>query len=139
MLNWLKSESKKPNTLGQRGEKFAQTEYTKKGFKIISANFFNKKGLRKGEVDFIAADKANIIFVEVKTRTSSVGRFGTGQEAVNHFKQLKLLKSVKLFLLQYPQYQKLRPQIDVCVVEHHELDKQPFSAIIIPNAVEDWN
>ena len=87
----------------------------------------------------MAADGKTVVFVEVKTRTTSVGKFGTGQESVNKFKQLKLLKSVKLFLLQYPKYQALRPQIDVCVVNYNELDKQPFSAIIISNAVEDWS
>ena len=139
MIPWFKSTPKKPTTLGQRGEEFAQTQYTKKGYKIITANYFNKKGLRKGEVDFVAADGKTVVFVEVKTRTTSVGKFGTGQESVNKFKQLKLLKSVKLFLLQYPKYQALRPQIDVCVVNYNELDKQPFSAIIISNAVEDWS
>lgn len=141
MFNWLKSKSeiKKPKTLGQLGEEFAQKEYEKRGFKIIASNFFNKKGLRKGEIDFIAVKDAQITFVEVKARQILSGKFGTGAEAVNNFKQLKLLKAVKIFLLQHREYKDFKPQIDVCLVRYNELDKQPFSAIIISNAVEDWN
>lgn len=139
MFNFLKNLKQKPKSLGQRGEEFAQAEYKKRGYKIIAANFFNKKGLRKGEVDFIVKNKKEIIFVEVKTRHVLSAKYGTGAEAVNAFKQLKLLKAVKIFLLQHPKYQDLQPKIDVCVVRYNELDSPAFSAIIIPNAVEDWN
>lgn len=137
MLNWLKKDIKL-KTLGQVGEEFAQAEYRKRGYEIVAANFFNKKGLRKGEVDFIAKNKTEIIFVEVKSRTDGSKKFGQGGEAVNIFKQIKLLKAVKIYLLQNPKYLNLRPQIDVCVVKCNIIDKKPYSAIIIPNAVEDW-
>ena len=142
MFNWLGSKSKeafKPKSLGQRGEEFAQEFYIKQGFKIIVANFFNKKGLRKGEVDFIAANKTDIVFVEVKTRHVGDKKFGSGAEAVNAYKQLKLLKAVKIFLQQNPKYSKLKPQIDVCLVDYSELDNPQFCAKILVNAVEDWN
>jgi len=138
MLNWLKS-SAKPKSLGQLGEELAQEEYKKRGYKIIAANFFNKKGLRLGEVDFIAADAKTIIFVEVKTRASSVNKFGTGAEAVNQFKQIKILKAVKVFLQKNQKYQDLRPQIDVCEILSGGVDKPAESVKIISNAVEDWN
>lgn len=128
----------KPKTLGQRGEEFAQTIYKQKGFQIIGENVYNKKGLRKGEVDFIVKDKHKIIFVEVKTR-SGASRFGTAEESVNIFKQLKLLKAVKLYLLQNREYLKLQPQIDVCVVDYSELDNSFKCAKILMNAVEDTN
>lgn len=137
MFNPFKSKSVKPKTLGQLGEEFAQDEYKKKGFKIIASNFFNKKGLRKGEVDFIATNGMQIVFVEVKTRHSFDKKFGSGAEAVNVYKQTKLLKAVKIFLLQNPKYFKLTPQIDVCEVKYNELDNPPFCAKIISNAVED--
>jgi putative endonuclease len=141
MFNWFKksTEPKKPKTLGQLGEEFAQAEYKKSGYKVIAANFFNPKGLRRGEIDFIAKNKKNIVFVEVKTRAIGEGKFGSAAEAVNYFKQQKLLKAVKIFLLQNQQYQSLQPQIDVCVVEYGEFDKMFRCAKIISNAVEDWN
>src|SRR5579864_7807709 len=97
MFGFLKSKIQKPKPLGQLGEEFAQEEYKRRGFSIIASNFFNKKGLRLGEVDFIATAKNRIIFVEVKTRNAASEKFGTGAEAVNAFKQIKLLKAVKTF------------------------------------------
>ncbi len=126
-------------SLGQLGEEFAQQHYKNHGCEIIAANFFNKTGLRKGEIDFIAKIGQQIIFVEVKTRDALEDAFGGGAESVNHFKQLKLLRAVKLFFLEYPEYEAFVPQIDVCLVTYREFDKPPFSAIIIPNAVDDWN
>ena len=137
MLNWLKKQ--KPKSLGQLGEEYAQREYKKRGYKIVAANFFNRKGKRLGEIDIVAADKKKIIFVEVKTRHINDKKFGTGAEAVNIFKQLKILKAVKIFLLKNRKYADLQPQIDVCVVDYNELDINPFCAKIISNAVEDWS
>lgn len=140
MFNFLKSKPQKPKTLGQLGEEFAQGQYKKQGYEILTANFFNKKGKRLGEIDFVAKNKEKLVFVEVKTRTAlSSEKFGTAAEAVNAFKQQKILRAVKVFLLGNRQYQNLRPQIDVCTVSFSELDKPSFSAIIIPNAVEDWS
>ena len=48
--------------------------------------------MRLGEIDFIAKDKEQIIFVEVKTRNTSADKFGTAAEAVNEFKQIKFLR-----------------------------------------------
>ena len=129
----------KPKSLGQRGEEFAQSVYKEKGFEIIGANVYNKKGLRKGEIDFIAKNKEQIIFVEVKTRSTAESKFGTAEESVNMFKQLKLLKAVKLYLLQNQKYLKLQPQIDVCVVDYSELDNSFKCAKILMNVVEDSN
>src|SRR4051812_44319708 len=112
MLTWFSKKEQKPKSLGQLGEEFAQEVYKNRGYEIVAANFFNKKGLRKGEIDFIAANKQLVIFVEVKTRHTGPNRFGKGAESVNIFKQIKLLKAVKIFLLQNPKYRELQPQID---------------------------
>ncbi len=157
MFGWLKKQNK-PKTLGQLGEELAQEEYKKRGCKVIAANFFNKKGKRLGEIDFIAKDKQHIIFVEVKTRTRDYSRFGTAAESVDRFKQIKLLKAVKVFLLGNPEFAKLKPQIDVCIIRITDasqlklvqmnpvkylapkgIDKIGRDVKMIPDAVEDWN
>ncbi len=57
----------KNQNLGKIGERLATNILLKKGFKIISHNFF----CRFGELDIIAqTSKGKIIFVEVKTLTS---------------------------------------------------------------------
>lgn len=140
MFGWLKFKAESANkTLGQIGEEQAQAEYKKRGYQVIAANFFNRSGKRLGEIDFVAKNESQIIFVEVKTRTGVEGRFGTAAEAVNFFKQKKLLRAVKVFLAGNPEYQKLQPQIDVCVMEYSEVDKAFKPAKIIANAVEDMN
>ena len=54
------------NELGQKGESIAAEMLQKKGYKIVERNWkFN--GL---EVDIIALTKTDIVFVEVKTRSS---------------------------------------------------------------------
>lgn len=136
--------SKKPSsealkTLGQLGEEAAQKEYKIRGYEILAANFFNRKGKRLGEADFIARDKTSLVFVEVKTRGMGQGRFGTGAEAVDIYKQRKILKAVKVFLLSHQEFQALRPQIDVCIMEQGPFDKSLKCAKIITNAVEDEN
>jgi putative endonuclease len=134
MFNFLK---KKSQTLGARGEGFAQDEYKKRGYTIVATNAFNRKGKQVGEIDFIARNKDSIVFVEVKTRTSSEGKFGTPAEAVNVFKQQKFLKAVKFYLAAHPEFRSLRPQIDVCAVVLSSIDKTPESVILMPNVVED--
>ena len=134
MFNW----NKKPKSTGQLGEEFAQKEYKKLGFTIIAANEYNKKGKQMGEIDFIAKNKEKIVFVEVKSRTDGDGKFGSGFEAVDMFKQVKLLRAVKIYILHNTKYQSLIPQIDVCVVRLSSVDNTPESATIVANAVEDW-
>lgn len=129
----------KPLTLGQWGERVAAEAYEQKGYTILSRNEFNRQGLRLGEIDFIAHTKKDIAFVEVKTRTQERDLFGTGFEAVSLSKQRKLLKAVHSFRNRQPQFNSLRPHIDVCVVLAPLLDRQKVSVKIIENSVEDWN
>jgi len=125
------------NSLGAYGESIAQAHYRKLGYRILATNLFNSRGKRISEIDFIATFAQAIHFVEVKTRRVQVCRFGSGRDAVDIFKQQKLLKLVYLFLLKHPYYQSFRPQIDVCLVELSGLDKAQFSVTIVPHAVGD--
>jgi Holliday junction resolvase-like predicted endonuclease len=125
------------SSLGYLGEQAAQGEYRKRGLRIVVANLFNSRGRRMGEIDFIALGNQTIYFVEVKTRTKLIDRFGGACQAVGALKQRRLLKLAKLFLLQHPQFRHLRPQIDVCVVIPINLDKRQFSVTILANVVTD--
>jgi putative endonuclease len=139
MFNLFKPAIKKPKSLGQMGEEFAQEEYKKRGYTIIAKNEYNKKGKRLGEIDIIAKNKDTIVFVEVKTRTEGADKFGKGVESVNIYKQQKILRAVKMYFLRNQEYLNLQPKIDVCILEYSEVDKSFKPATIIPNAVEDWN
>lgn len=56
-------------SVGTCGEKMAMRYLKKNGYKILARNWYNKTGIRLGEIDIIAQKKDGpIVFVEVKTR-----------------------------------------------------------------------
>lgn len=78
--------------LGKIGEQIAVEYLEKQNYKILKRNFYCKQG----EIDIIAKDKQEIVFIEVKTRTNI--NFGKPAEAVNEVKQKHMYKSAKYFL-----------------------------------------
>jgi len=79
-------------TTGRIGEKIAADLLHKKGYKILETNW----RFKHMEIDIIAADKSNIVFVEVKTRTSSL--FGTPEEAVDEEKRRLITIAAKAYI-----------------------------------------
>lgn len=57
------------NIIGKQGEKIAVEIMRKKGFRILETNWH----FGHLEMDIIAANRKEIVFVEVKTRTSTYG------------------------------------------------------------------
>ena len=78
--------------IGKLGEDIAENYLKQKGYKILDRNF----ECRQGELDIIALDKKEIVFIEVKTRTSN--KYGTPSEAVNKTKQKHMLQTIKYYL-----------------------------------------
>lgn len=70
--------------VGRKGEDLAFTLLKEQGYKILERNY--KSSL--GEIDIIAQEGKTLVFVEVKTRSSS--DFGTAKWAVDAKKQRKL-------------------------------------------------
>jgi len=82
----------KHNDLGKQGEQ-AAVEYLKsKGYKILETNW----RYEKSEIDIIATHKDDLIFVEVKTRSSMA--FGYPEEAVDNKKQNQMSNAAGNFL-----------------------------------------
>jgi len=73
--------------VGGLGEKIASDFLKKSGYRVIEKNFRS----RYGEIDIIALDGQDIVFVEVKLRNNL--SFGSGREAVSPAKQLRIIKS----------------------------------------------
>ena len=69
--------------LGDRGERAAVKYLKQQGFKIVARQYSNSYG----EVDIIAREANSVVFVEVKTRTST--NDGRPFEAVDIRKQEK--------------------------------------------------
>lgn len=123
-------------TLGAWGEQIACEEYLRRGLVLVARNIHNHRGKQLGEIDLVMRTDQQLVFVEVKTRRPS--RFGSGAEAVTKQKQRKLVRIISWFCRRFPQYNRLQPRIDVCVVEvgfGSQLDKSAPNVIIIPDAV----
>jgi putative endonuclease len=84
-------------TLGREGEDRAARFLAKKGYKILERNY----STRSGEIDLVALHNGEVVFVEVKTRTSDA--YGAPELAVNPRKQLRMIKAA----LGYIKYKKL--------------------------------
>ena len=78
--------------IGKIGEDKA-TEYLEKlGYKIIERNFVAKQG----EIDIIAKDKQELVFIEVKTRTNNL--YGKPIDSVNKPKQKHFTNTVEYYI-----------------------------------------
>ena len=78
--------------LGKWGEDQACSYLFKNGYKILQRNY----RCRFGEIDIVACKADELVFVEVKTRTSNA--YGYPAEAVSYRKQLKYDKLAMCFL-----------------------------------------
>ena len=77
----------------------AATEFLKKnGYDIIGRNYKNNWGRRKGEIDIIAKDGNELVFVEVKTRKSERYYTSLPEENINHAKLQKLARIADEYL-----------------------------------------
>lgn len=93
------------NLAGAWGETVAAEYLRKKKYKLLAAGYRT----RLGEIDLIASNRKNLIFVEVKLRKS--GEFATPREFVDFHKQARLRSTAEMYLSRYPT--KLQPRFDV--------------------------
>lgn len=119
-------------SLGSRGEKLVAAYYKKLGYEILDQNYIFPHGKQIGELDVIAKKDSELVFVEVKTRSNN--KFGGPFESVDRYKQRKLVKMAKLYMLLNPKLQPLDYRIDVAAVD---IDNPVQPVIILTNAVED--
>ncbi|RJR31138.1 YraN family protein [Candidatus Parcubacteria bacterium] len=104
--------------LGDRGQSIAKKYLQKRGYKIKAENYC----IKGGELDIVASFLDRIIFVEVKTRTTS--QFGSGEEAVNYKKIESLIRTARTFLHQN-NLQNVNFQIDLITVDFSDNRKKP--------------
>lgn len=79
--------------LGNRGEEAAARYLAGRGFRILERGY----RARCGEIDLIAREGEDLVFVEVKTRHSL--RCGDPLEAVTETKRRRILRAASLYLL----------------------------------------
>ena len=72
--------------LGRLGERLAAESLLSRGYRILERNF----RCRYGEIDLVAEDEQDLVFVEVKTRRGTA--YGLPEEAVTPRKQHKIVE-----------------------------------------------
>jgi putative endonuclease len=83
--------------LGKEGEDRAARFLAGRGYTILERNYRTQSG----EIDLIALHRGEVVFVEVKTRTSDA--YGAPELAVNPKKQRRMIRTA----LGYIKYKKL--------------------------------
>ena len=103
--------------LGKQGERLAEQYLKKQGYRLIKRNYTTPYG----EADLVFSHGDEIVFVEVKTRTSA--DFATAKQAVNADKQAKYRK----IALHYGKGTEPNARFDV-------IEVYPDEIVHIPNA-----
>lgn len=78
--------------IGKIGEDLAAKYIQSLGYTIIERNF----AATQGEIDIVARDKKELVFIEVKTRTNTL--YGRPIEAVNNPKKKHLISTAQYYL-----------------------------------------
>jgi putative endonuclease len=79
--------------LGRRGEDLAHRYLRNAGFRVVARNYRPNEG--EAEVDIIARDGDTVVFVEVKSRSSS--DFGAPDRAIGNDKQKNIVRAARSY------------------------------------------
>jgi len=80
---------------GRWGEKLAASFLKRQGYRILARNYVSPVG----EMDIVAREGEELVFVEVKTRTSE--GFGGPLRAVGRAKRRKIVQVARSYLARY--------------------------------------
>lgn len=78
--------------LGNAGERLAAQHLQRAGYVVRAMNY----RCQVGEIDIVAEESGDIVFVEVKTRRSTA--YGLPEEAITPAKQRKLIAAAQTYL-----------------------------------------
>ncbi len=78
--------------IGRSAEIAAAAELGKRGYRILTSNYRR----RMGEIDFVAEENGQIVFVEVRCKRTEA--FGTPAESITPAKQARLAATAQCYL-----------------------------------------
>ena len=114
-------------SLGDRGEIIAAAYLADRGYQILD----KKVRASFGELDLVARDKNEIVFVEVKTRSGAT--FGRPEEAVGAIKQKQMYRLAQWYL-QKNKLLKMNARFDVIAIFYDGVGEPKIRHI--PNAFD---
>jgi putative endonuclease len=91
LRSWLAERFRK-KSLGQRGEDAASRFLKRLGYRIVARGLDS----RFGELDIVAVDGRTVVFVEVKTRSSTDA--GHPADAIDHLKEKRMTQAALAYL-----------------------------------------
>ena len=113
---------------GAEGEKRVANYLRKTGFSVIKRNFQS----RYGEIDIIAENEEFLLFVEVKTRKQD--SMFSGAEAVDEFKQRRILLTANDYIVKTQNEKQPRFDIAEVIVTEKENGESGYKLRYIENA-----
>ncbi len=114
--------------LGAAGEQAACKLLRKSGYRILERNYRT----RWGELDAVAFEDGELVFVEVRSRSSD--EFGSGAESVGPAKRRQLVKMAQLYLAEKNVGEDRPCRFDV--VEMEALPDGKWNGNVIRNAFD---
>lgn len=114
---------------GSSAEKLAAQYLHKHGYKIVETNF----RCRYGEIDIIATNKNDLVFIEVRAKKNL--SFGAPEESVTGIKKERLVSLADYYLQKHNDLP-MQWRIDVVAIELDSKDKAT-RINIIENAIEE--
>ncbi len=96
---------------GQAAEQLALHYLEQQGLRLVKQNFHSYQG----EIDIIMRQGDNLVFVEVRQRSSS--HYGSALESITPKKQQRIIQTAHYYLQRHPQQQNDPCRFDVVVIE----------------------
>jgi putative endonuclease len=98
---------------GKKGEEKAARFLENLGYTIVCMNYFSVSG----EIDIIATDNEELVFIEVKTwRNMELENL---EYAINRMKQKKIIETSRSFLTKNPNFMDSRMRFDVVLIQEN--------------------
>ena len=88
----LETSELSPHRIGKVGEELARHHLEARGYRVVAANY----RCRWGEIDLVARDGLDWVFVEVRTRRS--GAYGGPEESLTEAKRQRLTLAAQDYL-----------------------------------------
>ena len=119
------------NDIGKVGEQLARRHLEEKGYAILETNW----RLGKMEADIIAYKEGLVVFVEVKTRSSTL--YGEPQDFVDYNKRRSYVKMANAYIQARRRSEEIR--FDIIAVEVGTTGYRLNHIENAFNAIEVWN
>jgi putative endonuclease len=93
-----KEKKTRRKDLGDWGETYASNYLEGLGYEVLNRNVRTPYG----EIDIVAKEKNQLVFIEVKTRSSK--KYGNPEDSITEAKILHLIESAESYLQDNPEY-----------------------------------